>query len=116
MPETPVVAQAPLSFNVGGTHLMIPLSALYFNDQGKLKADHWPLYGANSAAVDTLLLRLSKEGVLRAGTKLATKPSFTATAVTPGSAVRLEFEISAIAPDAATPPNSKADFKVTETE
>lgn len=116
MPETPVVAQSPISFNVGGSHLMIPLSALYFNDQGKLKADRWPLYAANTATVDALLNRLSKGGVLRAGTKPATKPSFTATAVTAGTAVRIEIEISNSLADLLTPSNSKADFKTTETQ
>ena len=116
MSETPVVAQSPISFNVSGTHMMIPLSALYFNDQGKLKADRWPLYGANTTAVDALLDRLIKEGVLRAGTKPATKPAFTATAVTPGTAVRIEMEITNSVPDIPTPPNSKADFKTTESE
>jgi hypothetical protein len=116
MSETPVVAQSPISFNVGGTHLMIPLSALYFNDQGQLKADRWPLYGANTSAVDALLGRLRKQGVVRAGTKPATKPSFLATAVTAGTVVRIEIEITNSVQDAATPANSKADFKTTESE
>jgi hypothetical protein len=116
MPETPVVGQSSISFNVSGSHLMIPLSALYFDDKGKLKADHWPLYGANSAAVDTLLARQMKEGVLRAGTKPTAKPSFTATAVSPGAGVGIDIEISNVAPDAGTPANSKADFKITEKE
>ena len=116
MVETPVVAQSPISLNVDGSHLMIPLSVLYFDDQGKLKAERWPLYAANAATVDILLARQIKEGVLRAGTKPATKPAFTGTAVSPGAGVGVAIEISNILPDAATPANSKADFKVTEME
>jgi hypothetical protein len=116
MAETPVVAQSPVSLNIGGSHKMIPSTVLYFDDSGALKADRWPEYAPNAALVDALLARLKGEGVIRAGLKPATRPAFLATAVTAGSVVLIEIETAAVVPDTATPANSKADFKVTETE
>lgn len=116
MPETPVVAQSPVIFSTKGAHKMIPVTTLYFNDQGKLKADRWPGYAADAAVVDALLARLLNDGVLRKGDKPAPKPAFKATAVTGGALVQIEIEIKNVVPDNATPPNSKADFTVTETE
>jgi hypothetical protein len=116
MSETPVLAQSPISFNQGGNHFMIPLSAIYFDDSGALKANRWPLYSTHSAAVDRLLTRLKREGVLRAGQQPAAKPAFTATAITAGATVLIEIEIANVVPDTGAPPNSKADFKVTETD
>jgi|GEM_PF-5295550 len=117
MPETPVVAQSVISFNDSGKHLMIPLSALYFDANGALKADRWPLYATYQATVDPLLTRLLKDGTLRKGSTPAARPSFVATAVTPGATgVLIEIEISNVVPNSATPANSTADFKVTETD
>jgi hypothetical protein len=116
MASTPVQAQSPISLNIGGKHLMIPLSALYFDDKGVLKADRWPLYTANAASVDPFLKRLVKQGMLKAGATPAAKPAFSATSITTGATGLLtEIEISNVAPNAAVPADSKAKFKVTET-
>ena len=116
MPDTPVVSQSPITLNVDGKHMMIPLSALYFDNSGTLKADRWPPYAANQGAVDALLARLQKQGSLKPGRQPAAKPAFTAVAITPGAGVLVEIEVSNVVPNKALPANSKADFKVKETD
>lgn len=116
MSNTSVVAQSPVWFNVDGTHLMIPLSAIYFDSNGVLKADRWPLFATYQTHVVPLLERLRKGGVLRPGEQAVAKPAFTATAITPGTVATLEVTIANVAPDATTPANSTADITVTETD
>lgn len=116
MSNTPVVAQSPVSFNVNGKQLMIPLSALYFDDSGVLKGDHWPLFATYQADVVPLLERLRKGGALQPGPKALAKPAFTATAITAGSLATIEIEIGNVVPDEATPADSTADISVTETD
>jgi hypothetical protein len=103
-------------FNVNGTHLMIPLSAIYFDSNGVLKADLWPLFATYQASVVPLLQRLRDEGVLSPGQQAVAKPAFTATAITAGTVATLEITTANVVPDSATPANSKADFTVTETD
>lgn len=118
MPESPAVADSPIMFSTGdGKHLMIPLTSLYFDATGALKADRWPLYTTHQALVDPLLARFRAAGFLRAGPQPPGKPSFRAVAVTTGAAgILAEIEISNVAPNSAAPANSAADFRVTETE
>ena len=116
MSNTPVVAQSPVLFNVDGAHLMIPLSAIYFDDNGALKADRWPLFATYQAHVVPLLERLRKEGVLRPGEQAVAKPAFTATAITPGTVATVEIATANVVSDLATPANSTADFTVGETD
>jgi len=95
---------------------MIPTSAMYFDNGGNLKADRWPLYTANKTAVDALLGRLRAAGALQPGDEPPAKPALQATAVTKGaSGVVVELEFSNVTENAATPPSSTADVKVTET-
>lgn len=117
MPERPVATTNPLSFTTAnGNHLMIPTSAMYFDGDGKLQADRWPLYTANKTAVDALLGRLRESGALQAGPEPAVKPALKATAVTKGaSGVVLELEFSNVTEDDTTPASSTTDVKVTET-
>jgi len=118
MPETPVLAQSPLSLNANGKQHMIPLSALYFDSTGALKADRWPPYAVVNGPdklVDKFLKRLESEGALQPGKQPAAKPAFTATAVTAGN-VLVQIDIANVAPDAVVAANSKADFVVTETD
>src|SRR5262249_51252533 len=117
-PDRSVIAQSPPSINVNGKHLMIPISALSFGDDGKLSVKNWPPYSNadNQKAVDPFLSRLFAAGLLRASANLQTKPSFMATAVTPGESVLIEIEIKNVVPSTAVPADTKADFTVTESE
>lgn len=117
MPERPIASTNPLSFSTtNGNHLMIPVSALYFDDAGNLKADRWPLYTANQTTVDAFLGRLRAAGALQAGPEPPVKPALKATAVTKGaSGVVVEIEFSNVTANTATPASSTADVTVTET-
>jgi hypothetical protein len=116
MSNTPVVAQSPVSLNVNGKQLMIPLSSLYFDDSGVLKGDHWPLFATYQADVLPLLERLRKQGFLQQGPKTLARPAFTATAITAGSTASIEIKVDNVVPEEAAPADSKADITVTETD
>ncbi|KMY66913.1 hypothetical protein AAU61_13140 [Desulfocarbo indianensis] len=118
MAEKPALSWNPLSFiNSQGKYLVIPLSALYFDDAGQLKAERWPLYAANQADADLFLARLAHSGVLQAGPEPPAKPAFKATAVTAGfSGVTVEIQLANATPDADTPPDSAVDATVKETD
>jgi hypothetical protein len=116
MANTPVVAQSPVSLNVKGTQLMIPLSGLYFDDNGVLKGDHWPLFATYQADVLPQLERLRKNGLVQPAPRAAAKPAFTATAITPGTTATIAIKIANVVPDEAAPANSKADVGVTESD
>lgn len=117
MPERPVAATNPLSFMTNdGNHLMIPISALYFDSGGALKADRWPLYTANQAAVDPFLAGLRASGALKPGPEPPAKPAMKVTAVTKGATgVVIEIEIANVTANPTTPASSTADVKITET-
>jgi len=116
MAEKPALSWNPLSLiNSQGKYLVIPLSALYFDEGGQLKAERWPLYAANQADADQFLARLVHSGALQAGPEPPAKPAFKATAVTAGVAgVKVEILLANVTPDAGTPPDSTVDATVKE--
>jgi len=118
MQEKPVVSSNPVSLTTGnGKQLLIPLSALYFDSAGEVKADRWPLYQDNQSLVDPFLQRLLDSQSIQAGPVPAAKPALKATAVTAGATgILIELEISNVTPNSATPPASTLDAKVTETD
>ena len=96
---------------------MIPLSALYFDEAGGLKADRWPPYATYQALVDPLLARLRVAALLQPGPEPPIKPAFKAEAVTPGArGIRIEVEIANVAPNAGDPSASTADFTIKEAD
>lgn len=118
MPELPAVASSPIAFSSAeGQYFLIPLNAVYFDANGTLKADRWPLYGSHSAIVDPLLTTLRSAGVLVPGPVPPQQPAFTATAKTVGgSAVLIAIDIANVVANAGSPPASTADVTVTETD
>jgi hypothetical protein len=117
MPELPVVAAAPVPFSSDGKFHLIPLSAIYFDSSGTVKADRWPLYTTYKAILDPLLQDLQSSGVLEPGPEPPHAPAFLATAKTPGaSGIDVEITIANVAPNKANPPASTADVTVTETD
>jgi YD repeat-containing protein len=118
MPERPAVSGNPLSFITSdGKQLWIPLTALYYDAAGALKAERWPLYTANQAAVDPFLRRLAASRDIVPGPEPTVKPAFKATAVTAGaSGVSINIVVANVTPNVATPASSTADVAVTETD
>ena len=117
MTRTPVVGQSPLSMSIKGQYVMLPLSALFFEDNGEINATLWPSYADpdTKSAVDAYLGRLILRGTLRPGAKPTAKPAFLAKAVSGGAAAQIAIDIANVTPDAADPSESAADFTVTET-
>ena len=118
MPELPAVASSPLAFSSAeGKYFQVPLNAVYFDDNGALKADRWPLYVTHKKIVDPLLDTLRDAGVLTAGPEPPHKPAFSATAKTPGATgVLITIVIANVNANAGNPPASTADVTVTETD
>jgi hypothetical protein len=118
MPELPVVAASPVAFSSSdGKYFLIPLSAVYVDQSGTVKADRWPLYATYKTIVDPLIAVLQSNGVLAPGPEPPRKPAFLATAKTPGaSGVAVEIKIGNVVPNTGNPPASIADFTITETD
>jgi hypothetical protein len=118
MPELPVIASSPVAFSsADGKYFLIPLNAIYFDTNGVIKADRWPLYVTYKTIIDPVLTELVSDGAIVAGPEPPRKPAFTATAVTPGATgIGVTIDISTVVPNTATPPASTADFTVTETD
>ncbi len=116
MPELPAIAASPVPFSSSdGKYFLIPLNAIYFDANGALKADRWPLYATYKTIVDPLLAELLTEGVLLAGPEPPGKPAFSATAKTPGATgILVEIGVANVAPNQGNPPASTADVTVTE--
>jgi hypothetical protein len=118
MPELPVVAASPIPFSSSdGKYFLIPLSTIYLDASGIVKADRWPLYATYQAIIDPLILNLRSSGVLEPGPEPPHKPAFQATAKTPGtSGIDLEIKIANVVPNKANPPASVADVTISETD
>lgn len=119
MSELPVVASSPVAFSSAELkYFLIPLSALYVDQSGVVKADRWPGYNAlNSGIIAPLVAQLQSDGILVAGPAPQSKPAFSATAKTPGTTgVDVEITIANVAANAGNPPASTADVTVTETD
>ena len=117
MAEKPVLGSGPISLLESGKQYSIPLSALYFDSTGKLKADRWPSYPSIASEVDTFLARLLVSGALAVGPEPAAKPAFLVKAAGAGSTGNsVTLLIENVAPDTNNPPASKADITVTETD
>ena len=118
MAELPAISSSPIAFSSqDGKYFLIPLNAVYFDINGVLKADRWPLYATYQAAIDPLMTELRRSGVLVAGPEPAQRPAIKATAKTVGSTgLLLKIEIANVVANTGTPPASTADVKVTETD
>src|ERR1041385_4687274 len=118
VPELPAVASSPIAFSSpDGSYFLLPLNDVYFDANGALKADRWPLYATYHGILDPFLATLQSEGVLRPGPEPPHKPAFTATAKTPGaSGIRVTIDISNVIANAGNPPASTAKVIVTETD
>ena len=121
MANKPVSSVGPVEITDSfGKQLVIPLSALYFDGTGQIKADKWPTYTATptiQAPVDNWLSYLVGQGLVAAGDVAPPKPAFEVEARDPGAnGNTITIEISNVTPDTATPGNSTADVTVTETD
>jgi len=117
MPERPAISAGPVSLMDEGKHYSIPLSALYFDANGKLKADRWPLYATLATPVDLFLGQLSTSGAVVAGPEPAAKPAFLVSASAPGSTGNaITLLIENVTADTTTPADSTADITVSETD
>lgn len=120
MANKPVVSSGPIEITDSlGKQVLIPLTALYFDSSGKIKAEQWPAYTANpalQAPVDQWLAYLVKQGLITPGNIPAPKPAFQVEAKDPGSnGNTITVQISKVTADLVTPGNSTADVTVTET-
>jgi hypothetical protein len=114
MPNKTVIAQSPVSFGVDGRQMLLPLSTLYFDAGGALKAERWPSYAANKATLDPYLDALRARGVLTAGPATAPNPALKVEAKHGGTA-SIVVIVANVAPNANTPADGTADVTVTET-
>lgn len=114
MPNKTVIAQSPVSFGVDGRQTLMPLSALYFDADGALKAERWPGYAASKAVLDPYLDTLRARGVLTAGPAPAPSPALKIEAKYGGTA-SIVVGIRNVTPNANTPADSTADVTITET-
>jgi hypothetical protein len=102
MATAPVVGTGPVEFlsEQGpdqGKQMLIPLTFLYFDANGVLKGDKWPLYLAHQATVDALLDYLSKAGAVYPAPQPSPPAALTITARHAGSSgnnIQLTFSNS----------------------
>jgi len=123
MANRPVLGSGPIDISDAnfGRQLSIPLTSLYFDDQGTIKADQWPEYGSGTAQfkknVDGWLSYLSKQSLLSPGKAPTAKPAFQIGARDPGSTGNfITVEFRNVVPDTKVPGNTTADVTVTETD
>ena len=85
-----VTAFGPIAFNFGGKQYEIPLSQLFFDDTGAIKADLWAPYTTGTTdfqnAVGAWLRYLAKTDVLTKAAKSAAPPAMLITAASAGAA------------------------------
>lgn len=92
MSNTPVIGTGPIEFmsEAGaadqGKQLSIPLTELYFDSNGVLKGDRWPLYVAHKDAVDKLLAYVQQAGAVQPGSAPAPAAALKVTARYAGAA------------------------------
>lgn len=120
MANKPAVSNGPIEITDNfGKQLSIPLSALYFDSAGSIKADHWPTYSATPSiqpAVNSWLGYLVDQGLLSPGAAPAPVPAFQLQARDAGSNGNfITVSFTNIAP-AAKPADTKVDASVTETD
>lgn len=121
MAQKPASSSGPVQITDSvGKQLVIPLTALYFNDQGQIKADKWPLYTSQpalQAPIDKWLSYLVRQGLVAPGDVPPPLPAFTVEARDAGAnGNAITIEIDNVTPDTATPGHSTADVTVTETD
>src|SRR5260370_9938023 len=84
MSELPVIASSPVAFSTEKLdYFLIPLSALYVDQSGVVKADRWAHYLQYRGIIDPLVSQLQTDGILAAGPAPPRKPAVSATAHTP---------------------------------
>jgi hypothetical protein len=89
---TAVNALGPITFNDAGRQFEIPLSQLFFDDQGGIKADRWdnyssaPVDGPFQLAVRAWLSYLVKAEVITPAARSEPAAAMVITAVSPGAA------------------------------
>lgn len=111
-----VVANGPISFSdTDGLAFSIPLSILYVDDNGTIKADSWPPYDEYQSLIDPWLAYLQEQGLIRQGEASAPVTAMIVKAKTTGAAGNtILLEINNLHPDPAD--NSVTLFDVTVTE
>jgi hypothetical protein len=112
-----VVANGPISFSdAQGRAFSIPLSLLYFDANGAIQADTWPLYGDHQALLDDWLPYLQEQGLIREGEAPAPVNAMVVKAKTPGAAGNtILLNIDNVHPDPADNTVTLFDATVIET-
>lgn len=107
-----VIGSGPVGFtNSDGNQVFIPLSALYFDAGGQIKADKWNFYTAkNKNIVDALLKELVEGGFLLFGKESPIKPAMLIEAAISGAVGNhIQVNFSNIVVDSITLANSTFD-------
>ena len=114
--STQVLGSGPVGFtNSDGNQVFIPLSALYFDADGQIKADKWNSYTAkNKNTVDVLLKQLVESGFILPRTDTPIKSAMQIEAALSGAAGNhIQVDFSNIVVDSITPANSTFDCTIT---
>ena len=114
--STQVIGSGPIGFtNSDGNQVFIPLSALYFDAGGQIKADKWSSYTAkNKSTVDVLLKELVEGGFLLPVAESPMKPAMLIKAAISGAiGNHIQVVFSKIVVDSITPANSTFDSTIT---
>ena len=114
--RAPAVGTGPIGItDKRGKYSLIPLSALEFDAEGKLKSDKWPLSADFKGELEPYLKRLNAAEVIAKGPEPKAKPALCVSAVTPGSTgLVIEITFTNVQPKKASPPSSTADVTVEE--
>src|SRR5260370_40214512 len=110
MSELPVIASSPVAFSTEKLdYFLIPLSALYVDQSGVVKADRWAHYLQYRGIIDPLVSQLQTDGILAAGPAPHNKTAFSGTAKNPGTnGVCVEITIHNDAAKTGEPPAETA--------
>jgi hypothetical protein len=99
----PVLGGSPVAFtDPDGNQREIPLSQLYFDSNGNIKASNWPPYSTYRSIVDPWLAYLVAQKLLTLGAMPASKPALVISAREPGvagNAVNVTFANPTSNPD-----------------
>ncbi len=110
-----VIGSGPIGFtNSDGNQVFIPLSALYFDADGKIKPDSWSSYPKDEQTVNGLLNELVEGGLLIAGTEAPIKPAMLIEAAISGAVGNhIQVAFSNIVVDSTTPANTTFECTIT---
>jgi hypothetical protein len=120
MPDS-VVGSGPVELTLStGQFVSIPLSALYFDTDGTLKADNWPPLknypGGDQEVIKSWLAHLVTNNLVTKLVAAPPKPAMVVKATDPGSAgnsVQVQTKVTKVDPD---PTKTTFDITITETD